>query len=99
MGETFGQPQLKHNNPGHSLDTAAMDSPSNGSTESPTKGGLQQTETPVFLEEKGTYRIAGLEAFHVPIDTYEGRHRYDPEFTWEPEEERRLVRKVCHPLL
>jgi hypothetical protein len=22
-------------------------------------------------------------------------HRYDPKFDWEPEEERRVVRKVC----
>lgn len=25
---------------------------------------------------------------------YEGRHRFDPNYTWTPEEEKRLVRKV-----
>jgi len=31
---------------------------------------------------------------------YEGRHRFDPDFTWTAEEERRLVRKVrFDPLL
>lgn len=25
---------------------------------------------------------------------YEGRHRFDPNFTWTPEEEKKLVRKV-----
>ncbi|KAI7549440.1 MFS general substrate transporter [Hortaea werneckii] len=35
-----------------------------------------------------------LAAFYKPIDTYEGRHRYDPNFEWEPAEERRLVRKI-----
>ena len=25
---------------------------------------------------------------------YEGRHRFDPSFTWTPEEEKKLVRKV-----
>lgn len=35
-----------------------------------------------------------LAAFYEPIDTYEGRHRYDPNFEWEPAEERRLVRKI-----
>ena len=26
---------------------------------------------------------------------YECRHRFDPNYTWTPEEEKRLVRKVC----
>ena len=25
---------------------------------------------------------------------YEGRHRFDPNYTWTPEEEKKLVRKV-----
>src|SRR5690242_14855109 len=29
---------------------------------------------------------------------YEGRHRFDPEFTWAQEEEKKLVRQVCAPL-
>ena len=32
--------------------------------------------------------------FYKPIDSYEGLHRWDPEFEWEPKEEKRLVRKV-----
>lgn len=35
-----------------------------------------------------------LAAFYEPIDAYEGRHRYDPNFEWEPAEEKRLVRKI-----
>ncbi|PSN61237.1 MFS general substrate transporter [Corynespora cassiicola Philippines] len=31
---------------------------------------------------------------YEPIDSYEGKHRYDPNFDWEPEEERRVVRKI-----
>ena len=31
-----------------------------------------------------------------PIESYEGLHRYDPEFEWTPEEERKVVRKVCY---
>jgi hypothetical protein len=35
-----------------------------------------------------------------PVDTYEGIHRYDPDFEWKPEEEKRVVRKVrCFLLL
>lgn len=26
---------------------------------------------------------------------YEGRHRFDPDYTWSPEEENKLRRKVC----
>lgn len=26
---------------------------------------------------------------------YEGRHRFDPNYTWTPQEESKLVRKVC----
>lgn len=29
---------------------------------------------------------------------YENRHRFDPSFTWRPEEEARLVKKVCIPV-
>ena len=43
---------------------------------------------------QGTYDAGGDERFYRPIDTYEGRHRYDPDFQWRPEEEKKLVRKV-----
>lgn len=32
--------------------------------------------------------------FYKPIEKYEGRHRFVPDATWTPEEERRLVRTV-----
>ncbi|KAF2470728.1 MFS general substrate transporter [Lindgomyces ingoldianus] len=41
-----------------------------------------------------TFDVAGLESYYKPIDTYEGRHRYDPKFEWESEEERKIVRKA-----
>jgi hypothetical protein len=47
--------------------------------------------------EGATFAIQGLGEHYVPIDSYEGRHRYDPKFEWEPEEERRVVRKVRLP--
>jgi hypothetical protein len=34
--------------------------------------------------------------FYRPIDSYEGRHRYDPSFEWTAKEEKKLVRKVRH---
>ena len=35
-----------------------------------------------------------LQKYYAPIDTYEGRHRYDPKAKWTPEEEKRLVRRL-----
>ena len=31
---------------------------------------------------------------YKPIDTYEGIHRWDPDFEWEREEEEKIVKKV-----
>ena len=42
----------------------------------------------------GTFDEADDKTFYAPIERYEGKHRYDPEFEWEPKEEKRLVRKV-----
>ena len=41
----------------------------------------------VFEDEDGA-------GFYKPIEKYEGRHRFVPDATWTPEEERRLVRTV-----
>ena len=41
-----------------------------------------------------TFASAGLDAYYKPQPHWEGLHRYDPDFTWEPSEERRLVRKL-----
>jgi len=46
------------------------------------------------VREGTTFETSGLEPYYKPIDKYEGRHRYDPDFGWEPEEEKRVVRKV-----
>ena len=40
----------------------------------------------------------GLEQYYVPIDTYEGRHRYDPRAQWSPQEEKKLVRKLDYKI-
>ena len=46
------------------------------------------------ISAQKTFLTAGLEEYHIPIDSYEGRHRYDPTFRWVEEEETKLVRKV-----
>ena len=45
-------------------------------------------------KHNATFETFGNESFYAPIETYEGKHRYDPTFEWEPKEERKLVRKV-----
>lgn len=45
-------------------------------------------------QDQTTFLTKGLEDAYVPIDTYEGRHRFDPNFQWTEQEEKKLVRKV-----
>ncbi|KAI8934985.1 hypothetical protein NX059_008651 [Plenodomus lindquistii] len=47
------------------------------------------------LKGSSTWATKGLGTDHYrPVETYEGIHRYDPDFNWEPEEEKRVVRKI-----
>jgi hypothetical protein len=63
-------------------------------------GSASGSETEVNKLGKGyrdgtTFAAHGLrQDTYRPVDTYEGLHRYDPDFEWEPEEERKVVRKV-----
>ncbi|KAK5009266.1 hypothetical protein LTR28_001901 [Elasticomyces elasticus] len=41
-----------------------------------------------------TFDNESIESFYKPMDSYDGRHRYDPDLQWEPEEEKRVVRKI-----
>ncbi|KAF2486466.1 major facilitator superfamily domain-containing protein [Neohortaea acidophila] len=45
-------------------------------------------------EVVGTFGNASDNAIYRPIASYEGIHRYDPEFAWEAKDEKRLVRKI-----
>ena len=45
-------------------------------------------------KRSATFETVGNESYYTPVDNYEGKHRYDPNFEWEPKEERKLVRKV-----
>lgn len=79
----------------------------NNTTGLPVAGKLE-SDTPtsasssrISLEQAGadkrgtTWAASGLKTNHYrPVDSYEGLHRYDPDFEWEPEEEKRVIRKV-----
>ncbi|EME49742.1 hypothetical protein DOTSEDRAFT_164388 [Dothistroma septosporum NZE10] len=51
---------------------------------------------PSFFQRTGgkTFESVSLSSYHKPIESYEGYHRYDPEFHWEEREERRVVRRI-----
>lgn len=63
-------------------------------------GSVSGSEIEVHKSNKGyrggtTFAADGLrQDTYRPVDTYEGIHRFDPEFRWEPEEERKIVRKA-----
>jgi hypothetical protein len=65
-------------------------------------GSASDSEIEVHKSNKGyregtTFATHGLrQDTYRPVDTYEGIHRFDPDFEWEPQEERKIVRKVWH---
>lgn len=42
----------------------------------------------------GAFAEGAFTKHYAPIDGYEGRHRWDPNAQWTPEEEKKLVRRV-----
>ena len=46
-----------------------------------------------------TFASKGLDTYYRPSAQWEGLHRYDTNFAWEPSEEKKLVRKVYHKLV
>ncbi|KAL6244386.1 hypothetical protein RBB50_008628 [Rhinocladiella similis] len=51
------------------------------------------SESSSDAEDKTFIRVDGEDTY-VPIDKYEGRHRWDPEFEWDPAEEKKLVHRA-----
>ncbi|KAJ5618292.1 hypothetical protein N7528_006935 [Penicillium herquei] len=43
---------------------------------------------------EGTFEVKEGHQFYRPIDSYEGIHRWDPNFEWTKEEEQKIVRKI-----
>lgn len=40
------------------------------------------------------FALGGDTRYYEPIDEYEGKHRWDPQAEWTPEEEKRIVRRL-----
>jgi hypothetical protein len=56
-------------------------------TSSQESGNLAKNRNNVFEAPEAT-------EIYKPIANFEGAHRFDPDATWEPEEEKRLVKRV-----
>lgn len=59
---------------------------------------VEAAEGPRQRKGHSTFKDEGLGQFWKPLDTYEGAHRFDRDFHWEEEEEKKLVKKVCAPV-
>lgn len=44
-------------------------------------------------DHKTFLQTDGVESY-IPIEKYEGRHRWDPKFQWGPDEEKKILRKI-----
>lgn len=79
--------------------TPSGGSPDSGSIENVTAKGFASA---VPVGEQDRSRKQEDAAFdttedvrhYKPIDSYEGIHRWDPDFEWEEEEEKKIVKKV-----
>jgi hypothetical protein len=73
-----------------------MANPGTSTTRSPNSSQTDVSEFSSIDGKRGTTWAAnGLNSdSYRPVDTYEGIHRYDPDFEWEPEDEKKVVKKV-----
>ena len=51
-------------------------------------------DDPLNPNNESTIDQDSLATYYKPVDSYEGRHRWDPHFQWDAKEEKRVVRKV-----
>ncbi|KAL5003232.1 major facilitator superfamily domain-containing protein [Aspergillus recurvatus] len=72
------------------ISTGEVEADSRGASE--TDDSDREQGRPKF--KKSTFSAAEDPRFYKPIDSYEGLHRWDPDFEWTDEEERRIVRKI-----
>jgi hypothetical protein len=75
------------------LDIAALSS----QEPSVTEEVMKRTDVPFGSTDNHPFADSAMAAHWRQVyenASYENRHRFDPEFTWTAEEEKRLVRKV-----
>jgi hypothetical protein len=63
----------------------------------PPSSSVSSSDTNLPADTKPTNHVWETEEskeIYKPIEGYEGSHRFDPSFKWDPEEEKRLVKTV-----
>jgi hypothetical protein len=73
------------------VDPASVTTSSSGSLRDDIETNGKETVLGSVFDDSGAAQ------FYQPIEKYEGKHRFDPNATWTPEEERKLVRTVRLP--
>lgn len=78
--------------------------PNISSIPSSDDGSLEKRDPSLYAEDDQSRRAPRntgpfVDASHdqprwKPLDSYEGAHRFDPDFEWDAAEEKKLVRKV-----
>ncbi|KAJ3042003.1 hypothetical protein HDV00_008294 [Rhizophlyctis rosea] len=61
---------------------------------SPAYRKTERSGDKVNFSDVNVFDDSELAEHYQPRADYEGRHRFDPTLTWEPEEEKKLVRKI-----
>ncbi|GAB7360722.1 hypothetical protein MBLNU230_g0599t1 [Neophaeotheca triangularis] len=86
------------------LSSTGIDTPKSGDSNIKPDSTLEGKAVPeaIVLDSAATTKPDGRQTFlgeagherYRPVETYEGIHRFDPQFQWEPKEEKRIVRRI-----
>jgi hypothetical protein len=60
----------------------------------PSSGSSSQTSLDIPDKSHNVWETSDVHDIYAPVERYENAHRFDPNFKWEPEEEKKLVRTL-----
>ncbi|TAQ84245.1 hypothetical protein B7494_g7440 [Chlorociboria aeruginascens] len=73
------------------VDPASTSTSNPASIKDDVEGGENNIHETVFDDSRAA-------EFYLPVEKYEGRHRFDPKATWAPQEEQKLLDwRICLP--
>ena len=65
-----------------------------GYPNAPSSAATSDTKLVSTDDLHNVWETGETQEIYKPIEGYEGAHRFDPSFKWDPQEEKRLVRIV-----